>query len=203
MGDMRVAWWTLGMLAVGLAACSSPARPARRPTRPAFARVYLVGVTVAPNKYDGTPWDGPGRVAPDIVHAIAVALGAPDAFAAVLATLGRPAIAALEKPETRGRATLLTSKGASPPLPLLAQRDAFTPQWQGTPSFGHVPLDGSTRVHVELLDNDIAFDDPMGAFDLNAADLLAAIRVGRVFHVRVAEQTNKQILFAAVSVIPE
>jgi hypothetical protein len=204
---MRVAS-LLGVLVVGLMACSTPRpRPARRPLLPppppAFARVYLTGATIAPNKYDGSPWDGFGHVPPELPQKIATALQAPNPYAAVLVVLAEPTAEALKKPETKGRAMLLSRNGPSAPIPLFAQRDAFTPQWRDTPSFAHVPLDGSTRIHIEIMDADLAFDDPMGSFDIHASDILEALRAGGSYQVRVAERANQQVLFVGVSVFPE
>ena len=40
----------------------------------------------------------------------------------------------------------------------------------------------------------------MGAATINYAQLVAALRAGAIYRVRVAEQTNNQVLFVDISV---
>jgi hypothetical protein len=120
----------------------------------------------------------------------------------MLAVLTDPLNDALSKPDPLGRAELVGPLGASQQRVLVAQQNTFTPQW-ATAGWAHVPLDGSTRIRVQLWDEDPANNDPMGTFEVNADDLLAALRAERVHHVRVDEQTHGQVLFAAISVFAE
>ena len=178
--------------------------PPAVPQAPSFARVTLVGITFAPNKPDGTQWDGPGRVSAEDVQLIAGALGAADPYAAVLAVLSKPTIQALEKPDAGGTAALVSARGGPGPTTVLnAARDSFTPQFVGPPTWNHVPLDGSVRLRVEVIDRDAVFDDPAGVFEVNRDDMLRALQAGRVYQVRVADQTTRQVLFAGISVMAE
>ena len=83
----------------------------------------------------------------------------------------------------------------------MKKQDTFTPQWRS--AWDHVPLDGSARIHVEMIDRDLFLDDPMGVFEVNATWIQTALTAGRVVAVPVADQTNKQILFALVAARPE
>ncbi|MDI1448612.1 hypothetical protein [Polyangium sp. 6x1] len=56
---------------------------------------------------------------------------------------------------------------------------------------------------VEVADNDAFFPDPVGSFQINNADIMRAVREGRVVQIRVDNQTSRQILFAAMSAMPE
>jgi hypothetical protein len=177
--------------------------PSPVPQLPRSVRVMLHGVTIAMGKYDGTAWDGPGRIAPGQAQKLAIALGTPNPYAQVIAILSDPVNQALAKPEVLGRAMLVRATGVDSPIPLNAQRDTFTPQFANLPSWAGVPLDGSVRLNVELTDDDMMFPDPMGTFQLNTQDMLVALRAQNIVYVRVDGQTNRQILFAAISVMPE
>jgi hypothetical protein len=194
---MRLAW-----LFVALTLGCSPAAPPTY-TLPATARLTLHGVTVGLGKFDGHEWDGPGQVAPGQVRRLALVLSAPNPYAQVAAILADPVNQSLSKPEVLGRAMLLTSRGFGPPTKLDAQRDTFTPLFTGPPTWSGVPFDGSTRLSVELSDDDVMFSDPIGSFQINNADMAAALHEGRVVQVQVDDQTNSQVLFAAISVMPE
>ncbi len=86
---------------------------------------------------------------------------------------------------------------------LTAQADTFTPQFQGPPTWRDVPFDGTSRITVDLLDDDMVDDDPVGSFQIGPEDMLEAFRAGNVYQVRVDAQTNEQVLFAAISVMSE
>jgi hypothetical protein len=91
-----------------------------------------------------------------------------------------------------------------PPVALAAQQDTFTPQFQGPPSWSHVAFDGSTRLAVELKEKDLLVaDDAVGTFVIGPRDMLEALHAGKVHQVRVDDQTNGQVLFAAISVMAE
>jgi hypothetical protein len=166
-------------------------------------RLYLHGVTIALGKFDGMRWDGPGKVEPAQMQRLVLALGAANPYAAVAAVLGEPANRALARPEVLGKATLWTADGTGPATVLSAERDTFTPTFSGPPSWSGVPLDGTARLNVELADSDMMFNDPIGTFQINRDDMLHALQEGRVVQVRVDGQTSNQVLFAAISVMPE
>ncbi|MDC3961579.1 hypothetical protein [Polyangium jinanense] len=170
---------------------------------PTSVRLTLHGVTIAMGKMDGSEWDGFGRIAPGQLERLATALGAPNPYAEVLAILAAPVNQALAKPEVIGRAMLLTAAGYGPPTQLRAQRDTFTPTFSGPPSWSGVSTNGATRLSVEVADNDAFFPDPVGSFQINSADIMRAVREGRVVQIRVDNQTSRQILFAAISAMPE
>jgi hypothetical protein len=171
---------------------------------PAFATVDLVGVTIAPAKFDRTAWDGPGgglrnEDAEKLAGALAIA--APElAFAAALSVLAEPTVRALEKPDVAGWAAFVSGQGLGPAQAFPKTQDSFTPAISAR--FTRVPLDGSARIRVELTDMDLSEHDAVGRFEIATHDIVAALRAGRVHQVRVAEQTNRQVLFVAISAFP-
>lgn len=170
---------------------------------PHFARVWVVGMLIGPGKADGSQWDGPGgMVKEDLWDLLAQMLIRPSAYGAAASVMAGPAMQALEKPDVGGTATLITASGDGPAIPLAKKQDTFTPQWSGV-AWDHVPLDESVRIRVVATDRDLMEDDPMGIFDISAADMLEAVRTGKVYPVPVHAQTNKQILFALISAMPQ
>jgi len=63
-----------------------------------------------------------------------------------------------------------------------------------------MPFDPTTRIEVDFFDKDFLSEDPMGAATISYAELVAALRNGATHRVRVAEQTNNQVLFVDISV---
>ena len=72
--------------------------------------------------------------------------------------------------------------------------------WTGEPTWSHVLLSSCVRLHVALMDEDVSEHDPIGAFELSERDFARALETGRVYHVKVADQTYDQVLFAGIVV---
>lgn len=172
------------------------------PVAPVLVRVSLLGVVAGPRKADKTQWDGFGQVSDSDFRAIGKALGLASPHAAAAAVVAVLANGAWAKPEVEGTAELVTGTGASTPFALTVQQDSFTPQWAGV-TWSHVPLDGTARIRVALRDRDLKNHDPMGMFEIGAAELQAALTDGHVYPARVHVQTTDQVLFAKISVIRE
>jgi hypothetical protein len=164
--------------------------------------VSILDAKIGPSKVDGTDWDGPGKVPPTVTGGLLAALGAPDPYQAVTNLLFSVSSNSLDRPEPFGVAELFTRSGPVQVLSLNADRDTLTPIWNGSPTWSSVPLDPATRIRITLKDKDLVYDDPMGIAEFGYDDLVAALRAGRIYPVRVAEQTNRQILFIGISVMP-
>jgi hypothetical protein len=121
----------------------------------------------------------------------------------VLGVLADVASHGLAKPEPFGTADLFLAGTLIDHVTLdkPGQRETYTPAWEGPPMWSRVPLGKETRIRVHLIDRDLAFDDEIGTAELNSTDLTAAFLSAQVYHVRVAEQTNNQILFIGISVV--
>jgi hypothetical protein len=169
-----------------------------------FGRVAITDITVGLAKADGRPWDGPGGSVTDgDYQALAAALGAIDPVAAVAPILARPSVAALDKPEVKLTATLFLGTGRQDSQVARGQRDSMRPMLSPEPTWQHLPLDSSVRIQVDVIDEDFAFDDPVGTFIINGQDLQIAARKGKVYQLVVADQTGRSVLFVGLNVIPE
>jgi hypothetical protein len=106
----------------------------------------------------------------------------------------------LARPDPYGSAEVESVAGVVA-HPLVMIKDTFTPQWNVR--WDRVPLTASTRLRVSLMDKDLANEDPIGEVVLNAQDLLGAMATGTNDQIRVDGQTNGQLLFVGVEVVPE
>lgn len=91
---------------------------------------------------------------------------------------------------------------------MLAQRsdaiqDTYTPIWPYGWYYTNVPIDSDVRITVQLWDEDLVDDDPIGTAQINASDLKAALAAQDKFEVRVDDQTDGQLLFIGISVIEQ
>lgn len=211
VGDGKMGNWILGLCVstVCMLGCAPSAQPSSQLSAQAFrpfqfARVALADMTIGLAKPDGRPWDGPsGSISPEDARVLALALGATEPFAAVSSVLMRPAVQAMDKPEVKGYAALYIGAARQPPQTFRAQRDTMHPMLQPQPVWEHVPLDGSARIEVNAVDDDVAFDDPIGTFFVGADALAAGANSGTLYQFNVANQTQLSVLFVGISVIPE
>lgn len=210
-----LAGWTwvgalFGLMLAGAPGCGSGGEASSPESRlPAHVRVSIIDATAGVGKADGDQWDGLGQVPVDLVGSVAGALVGKSPYVAIGRILAPFALGAFEKPDPTGWAEVLSHGDPVGRVALRAsQEDTFNPQWQGVdgraPSFGRVPLSEGTRIRVQLVDDDEPLDDDqMGIFEINYQDLVAALEAQQVHHVNVAEQTNRQILFVGIAVMPE
>jgi hypothetical protein len=182
---------------LGTVCCGRPSEPSAE--LPALVNVELRQALLGPNKVGGNAWDGLGRLDGNGQTLVLEALGKSDPIAELAVVFANPALAALEKPDPAGSVRCMSGPVEVQGLTLPKVQDTFTPIWTGA-SMPRVPLAPTTRLEVDLWDKDLAVDDPMGTGTITYADLVRALREGTVHHVRVAEQTNNQVLFVDVSV---
>ncbi len=188
----------LAFLGAGCGAASPSAAPAKLP---AFVSVQLRQALVAPTKTAGARWDGPPLPDLGVIGLVADALGKTNAYSAVANLLASPVVAAFERPDPVGLARVMIGGSLILEQPLeTAGGDTLTPLFSATPPL-RVPFVPSAHVEVTLWDHDdITQDDPIGAANLSYDDLLAALRAGNQHPVRVADQTNQQLLFLDILV---
>jgi len=84
-------------------------------------------------------------------------------------------------------------------LDLVAQDNTLTPIWKDA-RLVHMPFGPSTRIELDFYDKDLLSSEPMGVATINYAQLVAALRAAAIHRVRVAEQTNNQVLFVDIAV---
>jgi len=199
-GAVAAARLSVGLLCAFALATGSCGR-ASEPTseQPSFVSVEIRQALLGPSKVGGNAWDGFGRIDGSGQTLVLEALGKGDPVAELALVFANPALAALEKPDPAGAVRCMSGAIELDRLSLPKVQDTFTPIWSGA-ALPRVPLVPSTRLEVDLWDKDLALDDPMGTSTITYADLVSALREGTVHHVRVAEQTNNQVLFIDLAV---
>lgn len=202
MAQVRSAFATGAVALAGALVSSCSSRPASTVPSGSFVSVDLVGLTVGPGKADGSRWDGFGAIPDAAARAIGRALDGSGPFVAVMSELSRPVVASLERPDICGVGRLVTAGRTSHEIRFEGDRDSFTPHFSDA-RWTHIPVDGSVRLRVEAVDEDFQVDDPAGTFELGAEDFRRGAEEGNVFPVRVDQQTNRQVLFASISVFVE
>jgi hypothetical protein len=186
---------------------NEPETPAAAPL-PAFVRIAVVDALVGPGKSDGQAWDGVGSIPTGALESLGSALSRIDpraAFAAAGAVLVDVGASAIEPPEPEGWVDLFVAgqPQGRHKLGRKGQRDTFTPLWEGPPAWSRVPLNPGVRLTGELQDRDmLTFADPMGHFQIGYDEIVAALRAGRVYPVKVSDQTYRQVLFVGIEVMP-
>ena len=176
------------------------AAEAERAEADSHRTVSMVGVLAGPGKADGTQWDGMGaQVTSEVTGAIGTALAASNPAVAVASALAGPAANALEKPDVAGYADLYEDQRLVSRVQLEKKQDTFTPQW-GQAQWSNVDI-RKARVRVVLVDMDLTDNDDMGTAEVDSRQLAVAAETGGVYAAPVYDQTNKQILFIALSVM--
>lgn len=203
----------LGALAllVVLAGASGCGEGASSPeaTLPSHVRVTLIDATTGVGKRDGKQWDGLGVIPEELLSVVSSALARKNPYVAVGSVLGPLAVDLFEKPDPKGWAEVWSGGVPAGRVDLKSTKeDTLEPQWRDAegraPSFAGVPLHASTRVRVELVDDDNPLpDDAMGVCEIGYGELVAALQSQQVHHVNVAEQTRSQVLFVGISVSAE
>jgi hypothetical protein len=196
-GSAIRASFLLGFTASVVEGCGHASEP--RSELPAFVNVEVRQARLGPSKVGGNAWDGFGRLDGNGQTLVLQALGKSDPIAELAVVFANPALAALEKPDPAGSVRCMSGAVELQRLTLPKVQDTFTPIWTST-ALTRVPLAQTTRLEVDLWDKDLAVDDPMGTSTITYTDLVSALQEGTVHHVRVAEQTNNQVLFIDVSV---
>ncbi len=180
--------------------------PDEMPPGTRVVSVQVLDAVISPGKATKDAWDGFGTVPDSVWSGLAAALGAPAPAGAVIAFLGGQAVAALEKPDPFGTASIhsqsVANSGVEISLATTSNNleDTLLPSWPTPPRWDNVPLTSDLRVRITLLDEDLSNHDPIGVVELNASDLDAAARANQLYEVRVDDQSNGQLLFVGVSV---
>jgi hypothetical protein len=184
------------------------------------ATVLVETALINATKQDGRCWD-PGcdeksskqaaAVASNAAKVIVVAtttvtMATAAPFAAAFAVLTPMAGKVWSNPDATGWFYVVTNGSFSEPRQLPMRKDTLTPQWGVKAE--HVPLVQGTSIRLELVDADpdIPFtngDDDMGIINIGVDELIAAMNAKKTYQINVQKQTNEQVLFVGVSVLPE
>jgi len=167
--------------------------------------VSIVSATIGPCKADGKKWDGIGNAPAGAAAQIAKLLLDDNPYTGIAQALAGITMASTDKPDPYGFVEVAVDGEFKPNLKRNLYpdgkivKDTFTPQFP-TNEWRAIPLDRGTRFRVTLIDKDIAQDDPIGTVEINDRDLRAALEAEKVYQVKVADQSQNQVLFIGLSV---
>jgi hypothetical protein len=177
----------------------------------AIVNITLLGVYVAPLASDGQCWDL--SLTGECPKLSATALSAVDKayaeLAAAAAVAGGPLAqktlalesalggvgGSVSRPDAYGNAEL---KPVGSVFPLSTMDDTYTPVWSGV-KWSKVPLDGAVALKLSLLDEDLAWDEEIGAVTVQIDLLGKALAAGQAVALPVKSQ-QPQILAVKVLV---
>lgn len=150
-------------------------------------------------------WDGTSAIDGKTITAVADAFVATAPYAELSGVLFDLANSAYAPPDPKGDAALKLNGIYDPALDLLlpVQEDTFQPLWAGPPpvTWQNVPLDGTARLDLTLVDEDLSNDDNIGTVELNTDDFIAALKEQDDYHVKTAKNVmTDTILFVTISV---
>jgi hypothetical protein len=176
---------------------------------PVTVTVIFEGAVIGLGKVDHDPWDFDlGGAVPEAAWTeLAKALTNSNPYGAVLGLFAQPLLQPVAKPDPYGMVTV-EGQGVRSESQWLAElgyemKDTFRPAFPQRPRWTGVPLDRDIRFTVQLLDEDLLEHDNIGTATINMDDVKAALAAKQVFHVNVAGQTDNQLLFFDISVLPE
>jgi hypothetical protein len=175
---------------------------------PPFVRIMIQGALVNASKAGGRCWDvgcdeaTNSKAAEQAALAMKAAGVLTGGYAAAFQILAPLVVGAFSIPDTIGTAYVSSNTEVSEPQKLPASEDTLTPQWGLV--WDHVPFNSSTFVQLDLWDSDsFSADDPMGRPVINSTHLAAALDAAKTYQVPVGDQTNNQVLYVGIHVVPD
>ncbi len=174
-------------------------------TLPETVTITFVDALIAPFDAHEEYWDSHEQVDAAMVSGLASALGAAAPYSAVLGFVASYASDAYALPDPYGYHQVwdgdnwLSGELVDESCNF---ENTLHPMWPG-PGWHHVPVEPNMRLRVNLFDEDLFNDDPIGTAEINYEDIVAALQAGEVYQVNVANQTQNQLLFVGISVVPE
>ena len=159
--------------------------------------IDILGALLGPGKVDRSEWDGVGNVPDEIWLTVAILVEMP--VQDVLDWLSTSTVQTLSKPDPYGTVEIDLGGGWEQPVELAARTNTFQPLFDDA---SYVGLDAAAemRLKVELWDEDVFLDDPVGAVIISRAQIDAARDAGGSYWVNVASQSNGQIVYVQIAV---
>jgi hypothetical protein len=171
--------------------------------------IQIVGLTLAPSRVDGTIWNAMGhsKVQPSVTAKIAKAMLATSpqgAAVEVVSIVGGLAMTESKKPAPMGWVEVATKGEFQPEFKKKfgnPRLNTLTPIINSV-SYKGIPYSQETRLKVTVYDYHAfkKYLEPMGVAEINATDLYEALKAQKVYQVKVADQTQNQVLFVGIEV---
>jgi hypothetical protein len=189
------------------------------PEIPFSADVTFLSVLMGPHSTDGCQWDGPtcsplsdeqlGQITSLIIRVSSLAFGATGVFAAALfqdaasdvsAIMLGGLMASTAPPDIFGTITVQDSLSGARVASVPVTNNSYQPSL-GRVTFESVEMDNRVLVELELYDEDLSENDPVGPVFLDRNQLLTAWMSGGNAWVLVAERAQDTVLQVQLRVI--
>jgi len=181
---------------------------------PETVTVFVRSALIAPSKAGGAGWDPGCSVETGSLTQLAGILSQGDPYAAAASFIAELALPVTCKPDPFGFAgPVINGVPAADSVWLASQeanqQDLFDPVWPGAPAtsnqlgWGGLPLGEDLRIEINLEDEDIDANDPIGVVQVSRDDVIAALDAGDIYQVLTSDQGTGGILFVGISVFAE
>lgn len=172
---------------------------------PSIVSIRIVETVARPWKQSGHLWDLNAVADPESIRQLALALGASERHASVVAFLGKLVADGWGPPDQLGAVSFF-SGGQWSATAALGSRDTnlenqFVSDW--LQEWNHIPVEETMRISVSLIDEDFEYDDTIGTVELNYDDVIAAVQAKQVYYAPVDDQGSGNVLFVGISVAVE
>lgn len=170
---------------------------------PSEVSIQIRETVVRPWDHNNEQWDGVSGVSSEDIQALAEILASIDPYAGAAAYIADLANRGWGLPDPWGYAELFIDGQWSPDIMPLGNIDTNFDNTCVSPwnvGWDRVPIQETMKVHVELYEEDLQYDDPIGNVELNYSDLMDAVKSNQVFNVQVSDQGQGAILFVGISV---
>lgn len=176
---------------------------------PKKVALYVEGALVGPGDLSGATWDGMGTISDEVMtqaaawglELLGIGAGVPG-LDMIVGWLGKGLLAQYEPPDPYGTAWFMSDgvwSDITVSLPTVS--DSFNPTWFGA-GWLNLPLKQTLKVRVELIDEDVFSDDPIGSAIIPYEAIEGALYSGQKFTVPVGDQTFNTIMALVISVHP-
>lgn len=169
----------------------------------------VLGAVIGPVKINGKSWDVGRAVDPSASGLIAelMAPGSGALVSSVVNTVSQVAANGTAAPDVVGYiqqvgpTTRYLSKISGTPIELAGKRtlarDSYTPNFQA--GYSGWPIFIGTRFRIHLWDLDFQNHDTIAAVEITYDDIMSAIKHGKTKWIKVADQSNNQLLYIQIS----
>lgn len=176
---------------------------------PIYYNISIMGAVVGPTKIGNQKWDSGFGTLKGIVPLASIALpGILPLSSNLISNILDKAPTGASAPDVFGFVQIVgpttndALKVLSKPIQLATQqsltKNSYTPslfaEYQSWPIFK------DTRIRIELWDKDLAENDLIGKVELNVKDLDLAIKEEKPVYIKVADQSQNQLLYIQISV---
>lgn len=176
---------------------------------PTYYNISIMGAVIGPTKIGNQKWDTGFGSLKGIVPLATIALpGILPLSSSLISKIIEKAPTGTSAPDVFGNVQMVgpTTKDAlkvlKKPIQLATKqnltKNSYTPSLFA--EYQSWPIYKNTRIRIELWDKDISENDLIGKVELNSKDLDKATKEEKPVYIKVADQSQNQLLYIQISV---